>query len=360
MKKIVITILTFVSFVFTTPLCAQESCFEQYLRENSKKILTAEDADDSYDELKKEVLARQVLQEENLFQLIQFAIDTITGKCHLLAQDGTVLGNTHMAFVDSTWYMWLSVDPLADKYSGNTPYMYCNGNPIMLIDPDGRKVAIKDGDIEYTYQPNASGDYGFYYTDADGSQIELTSSFALETKNALNTLRTKKWGRSLVDAAVKHSKTVWLSDNSGKGNCVLPRRMGASLLYDNLSTEGGLDIKGHRSRPSYIALAHELAHVISIMFGWYHPNEKWDCGLGSKNPNVDDKWATFMENEVRVEHGIPARQYYGIIDGEGVGLIITNKWKIVFPEMTAMQMQVYLFCNPISIPLLSSPTLFVP
>ena len=33
--------------------------------------------------------------------------------------------------------MWLSVDPLADKNISNTPYMYCNGNPVMLIDPDG-------------------------------------------------------------------------------------------------------------------------------------------------------------------------------------------------------------------------------
>ena len=34
--------------------------------------------------------------------------------------------------------MWLSVDPLADKYISNTPYMYCSGNPIVRVDPDGR------------------------------------------------------------------------------------------------------------------------------------------------------------------------------------------------------------------------------
>lgn len=34
--------------------------------------------------------------------------------------------------------IWLSVDPLADKYPESTPYMYCNGNPVMLVDPDGR------------------------------------------------------------------------------------------------------------------------------------------------------------------------------------------------------------------------------
>ena len=34
--------------------------------------------------------------------------------------------------------MWLSVDPLADKYPGISPYAYCVWNPVKLVDPDGR------------------------------------------------------------------------------------------------------------------------------------------------------------------------------------------------------------------------------
>ena len=34
--------------------------------------------------------------------------------------------------------MWLSVDPMADKYPSISPYAYCAWNPIKLIDPDGR------------------------------------------------------------------------------------------------------------------------------------------------------------------------------------------------------------------------------
>ena len=39
--------------------------------------------------------------------------------------------------------IFTTVDPLADKYPGNTPYLYCNGNPIMVVDPDGREVINK-------------------------------------------------------------------------------------------------------------------------------------------------------------------------------------------------------------------------
>ena len=35
--------------------------------------------------------------------------------------------------------MWLSVDPMADKYPSISPYAYCAWNPVILIDPDGMK-----------------------------------------------------------------------------------------------------------------------------------------------------------------------------------------------------------------------------
>ena len=34
--------------------------------------------------------------------------------------------------------LWLGVDPLASKYPGVSPYVYCHSNPINRIDPDGR------------------------------------------------------------------------------------------------------------------------------------------------------------------------------------------------------------------------------
>lgn len=36
--------------------------------------------------------------------------------------------------------IWLSVDPLSDKYPSLSAYNYCALNPVMLVDPDGRDI----------------------------------------------------------------------------------------------------------------------------------------------------------------------------------------------------------------------------
>jgi hypothetical protein len=38
--------------------------------------------------------------------------------------------------------IWLSVDPMSDKYPNLTPYAYCANNPVNRIDPDGRMPVL--------------------------------------------------------------------------------------------------------------------------------------------------------------------------------------------------------------------------
>jgi len=54
---------------------------------------------------------------------------------------------TDLSYFGSRYYssdlsIWLSVDPMSDKYPSLSPYVYCADNPVRLVDPNGEEVFI--------------------------------------------------------------------------------------------------------------------------------------------------------------------------------------------------------------------------
>src|SRR5699024_7176059 len=47
-------------------------------------------------------------------------------------------------YYNPKWSIWLSVDPLAERYPGWSSYNYTLYNPVRFVDPDGRSVAMPD------------------------------------------------------------------------------------------------------------------------------------------------------------------------------------------------------------------------
>ena len=45
-------------------------------------------------------------------------------------------------FLASGTASWTSIDPMAEKYYGISPYTYCSGNPVIFVDPNGRFAFI--------------------------------------------------------------------------------------------------------------------------------------------------------------------------------------------------------------------------
>ena len=56
---------------------------------------------------------------------------------------------TGLSYFGSRYYssdlsIWLSVDPMSDKYPSLSPYTYCADNPVKLVDPNGKEVEKPD------------------------------------------------------------------------------------------------------------------------------------------------------------------------------------------------------------------------
>ena len=69
---------------------------------------------------------------------------------------------------------WLSVDPMADKYPGLSPYAYCANNPVKLVDPDGEEIYML-----FYVTGNKRGD-GMFKAAAETRKKEI------ESKNEFN------------------------------------------------------------------------------------------------------------------------------------------------------------------------------
>ena len=84
--------------------------------------------------------------------------------------------------------IWLSVDPLADKYPSISPYAYCHWNPIKNIDPDGRDTLHFDANGEYTHRVQSDGSHVGIWHRSNNS----TREFRFQDPNDANQFITKE------------------------------------------------------------------------------------------------------------------------------------------------------------------------
>ena len=70
--------------------------------------------------------------------------------------------------------MWLSVDPMADKYPSISPYAYCAWNPVKLVDPEGRDVweVSEDGHVTRTSDDGGVKKQTINYANGHTSTLE--------------------------------------------------------------------------------------------------------------------------------------------------------------------------------------------
>ena len=127
--------------------------------------------------------------------------------------------------------VWLSVDPLSDLLPSTSSYMYCNGNPIMFVDPDGKILRP---------HPNSSQEFKDKYY-ADLQKIYNTDQ-----------------GKKIIDMLNALPVTIYISDcvywqsnYSDKNRITMQYSASSWFAYDYDGVE----------YVPFVALGHELKHA---------------------------------------------------------------------------------------------------
>lgn len=137
--------------------------------------------------------------------------------------------------------MWLSVDPLAEKYPGWSPYNYTLNNPVFWNDPDGMSpehidpTAIYFSDYKGNLNtPNLVESWEFF------ASTEIGINFLKDFAQAGQTIA----GHTYDKDGKYHEKGINLV--LGTGDCTIERNkrklMAASGLTDSVIRLGGIDI----------------------------------------------------------------------------------------------------------------------
>ena len=237
--------------------------------------------------------------------------------------------------------IWLSVDPLADKYPHLSPYAYCADNPVIFRDPDGRdfdprseKIAqekeshirnrMSSIDIQITQneengvdntQLNArKEELGKSLKDIDDMRNDHTKLYEFKTgKIDVTTQKTNKKGKTVVTMMTTQYEDRF-DDNMA--NSLHEMRHGGQIARGEST---GFDAKGNPSTESTYNLDMEVS-AYRAQFAWsgklgYNPvllksGQKWPSRIIL---NIFDINRSLIKNMYEIMgNGKPIYLYYNL------------------------------------------------
>ncbi len=222
---------------------------------------------------------------------------------------------------------FMAQDRFAEKYFSLTNYGYCAGNPINAVDINGDSILFRNkaGFIFNRKTENIIfRNNNLYWAGTnklyDGKAVKKDGhfkGFVGKTYDAVEKIKNGgKVGNLLISKLENSSMYATIKKDASNST------LGLTAKWDPTKTSGPLDQAGETSRPAYIGLAHELAHVWDLM-----NDGKMETGTGNiwytqNGTNIynAEKYATHIENSIRAENGLQLREFYGINNSTGTSV----------------------------------------
>ena len=205
----------------------------------------------------------------------------------------------------NTYDRFMSIDPKAESFYHITPYAYCAGDPVNLVDPDGEKIKVIAND-EIHFWREYNGEWDFYNKD---NELYIGDDEFVNAASAALThlMKYSSTGFELVEYLSNHISQIQLlnTPKSGwhKGN-----------LGWNINNPEAVPTTEGLQANAIVNLGHELAHAQYEFTGgekgtWFEYNNKEGKIEEVKKSDI---YTTHYENKIRSEMGLPLRTHYAI------------------------------------------------
>ena len=196
---------------------------------------------------------------------------------------------------------WLAQDPLAEKYYPFSAYNYCVNNPVMFVDPDGRKIIIGNN-WERLYPSWTSNDYIAKVS----TIINELISYNNEVSSVINEINNSQLIINIVNAKYRPDGDIFngfLGDYKGIVNGV-NIRSGGTIYFDpdNFYRRDG------EHRPPIIGLSHELGHALNQIMGIYFNLPDRDSSNYREILELNEDFSYYLENIIRELYHLELRK----------------------------------------------------
>ena len=144
-------------------------------------------------------------------------------------------------YYSSDLSIWLSVDPMSDKYPSLSPYAYCSNNPIKYVDPNGEEKLIwlnRNKDKTIVSGAEKYKDDGAIHIFAHGSSKGLSVNINGKHQN----VRTA----NQLDKLLSQYSDVWKNRNKDEQTTIVLHACrtgeGDNSFAENVSKELGVTV----------------------------------------------------------------------------------------------------------------------
>ena len=241
--------------------------------------------------------------------------------------------------------MWLSVDPMADKYPSISPYAYCAWNPVKLVDPNGCEIGdyyslrgkylgtdnIDDRLVHVVKNPQAVETNNGIITTSE-SNIAFTANYETfqEIENVYERTNENTNGQNeecsaIIGPAVFRGKTGWW-DDSGP-HCNYPLKFGWTINRET----------GVMEENTAIQLT-SFGHISIHSHPFNHPNPNRVC---LNTPSYDDMVNVFIWASLNIIVGYPtdpSHQYPGSLNDVNAAFYDSKGVRLGTMEMEAIRL----------------------